>query len=124
MSHGGRIRSHEIRYLGEKKTTLLFVGYQTVGSLGRRLQEGQKKVRIDDKWVRVRANIRSIAGYSAHKDMDQLIEFVESTSGSIEKVFVAMGEPKSSLFLTQRLRDFLGVNAVAPDRGNSYSIDW
>jgi metallo-beta-lactamase family protein len=124
MSHGGRIRSHEIQFLGDKKTTLLFVGYQTVGSLGRRLQEGQKKVKIDDKWVNVRANIKSIAGYSAHKEMDQLIEFVENTSGSLEKVFVAMGEPKSSLFLTQRLRDFLGVDAVAPDRGNSYTIDW
>ena len=49
MSHGGRIRSHEIRFLGDNKTTLLFVGYQAAGSLGRRLQEGLKKIKIDDK---------------------------------------------------------------------------
>lgn len=124
MSHGGRIRAHEIRFLGDKKTTLLFVGYQSVGSLGRILQEGQKRVRIDDEWVRVRAEIRSIAGYSAHKEMDQLIDFVEQTASSLERVFVAMGEPKSSLFLTQRLRDFIGVNAIAPEAGAIHTINW
>jgi metallo-beta-lactamase family protein len=124
MSHGGRIRAHEIRFLGDKKTTLLFVGYQAAGSLGRRIQEGLKKVRIDEKWVHIRAKIKSITGYSAHKEMDQLIEFVEDTSDTLEKVFVAMGEPKSSLFLTQRLNDFLDVNAVVPNKGNSYTIDW
>ena len=124
MSHGGRIRGHEIRFLGDKKTTLLFVGYQTVGSLGRRLQEGQKKVNIDDEWVTVRAQIQSIAGYSAHKEMDQLVAFVEQTAPTLEGVFVVMGEPKSSLFLTQRLRDFLGVHAIAPDAGASHTIHW
>ncbi|PIR86352.1 hypothetical protein COU13_01450 [Candidatus Kaiserbacteria bacterium CG10_big_fil_rev_8_21_14_0_10_43_70] len=124
MSHGGRIRAHEIEFLGDKKTTLLFVGYQSVGSLGRRLQDGQKRTRIDDEWVTVRADIRSITGYSAHKEMDQLIDFVEQTAPSLKEVFVVMGEPKSSLFLTQRLRDFLGVNAIAPESGASYFIDW
>ena len=124
MSHGGRIRAHEIRFLGDKKTTLLFVGYQSVGSLGRRLQEGQKKVRIDDEWVRVRAEIRSVSGYSAHKEMDQLIDFVEQTADSLKHVFVAMGEPKSSLFLAQRLRDFLGVKATVPEAGAVHTIDW
>jgi len=124
MSHGGRIRMHEIQFLGEKSTTLLFVGYQSVGSLGRRLSEGQKRVRIDKQWVTVRAEVQSISGFSAHKDRDQLMEFVEPASLTLQKVFVAMGEPKSSLFLTQRLRDFFGVDATAPESGSVHTIDW
>lgn len=122
MSHGGRIREHERTFLGDPSTTLLFIGYQAAGTLGRRLLEGEKKVRIDDDWVKVRAKIARIQGYSAHKDRDQLMSFVEQTAGSLEGVFVAMGEPRSSLFLAQRLNDFFGVNAVAPDSGQSFEI--
>jgi metallo-beta-lactamase family protein len=122
MSFGGRVQRHEKHFLGDKDTTLLLVGYQTPGSPGRRVLEGAKKVRIDGEWVRVRAHIESITGYSGHKDRDQLIEFVENTASTLEKVFVTMGEPKSALFLTQRLRDFLGVDAVAPAAGQTFDI--
>jgi len=124
MSHGGRIRGHEKRYLNDKNAMVLFVGYQTVGSLGRRIKDGAKKVYIDGDPVRVKAEIRSLDGYSAHRDMDGLMDFVEDTAESLIQVFVAMGEPKTSLFLTQRLRDFLGVNATAPNQGASYTLDW
>ena len=124
MSHGGRIRSHERRYLGDKNATVLFVGYQTVGSLGRRIKDGAEKVKIDGDWVKVRARVSELSGYSAHKDRDALISFVETAQATLKKVFVVMGEPKAALFLTQRLRDFLGVDATAPAKENSVTIDW
>jgi len=124
MSHGGRIRGHERNFLGDPHTTILFPGYQAAGSLGRRLAEGTKKVNIDGEWIRVRARIAQLHGYSAHKDRDGLIAFVEKTAGRVQRVFVAMGEPRSALFLTQRLRDFLGVSAIAPDAGETFTIDW
>jgi metallo-beta-lactamase family protein len=124
MSHGGRIRGHEQKFLSDPTSTILFAGYQSVGSLGRRLAEGAHKVNIDGTWVRVRATIRELHGYSAHKDRDGLLAFVEHTADTLERVFVAMGEPKSSLFLTQRLRDFLGVDAVVPGAGESFFLDW
>lgn len=124
MSHGGRIRSHEKRYLGDKKAILLFVGYQTVGSLGRRIKDGASRVKIDGDWVRVRARIAELRGYSAHKDRDGLIAFVEDAQETLEQVFVAMGEPRASLFLTQRLRDFLGIDAQAPEQGSVHTIAW
>lgn len=122
MSTGGRIRMHEMELLDKKDTTLLFSGYQAPGSLGRRVQEGATKVRIDDEWVRVRAEVRILTGYSGHADRDQLLSFIESTGDSLERAFIVMGEPRASLFLAQRAHDFLGVDAYAPHRGETVEI--
>ena len=124
MSVGGRVLMHEKRFLGDKNSTILFVGYQGAGTLGRRIQDGESTVTIEKKKVRVRAERRTIRGFSAHKDRDGLMAFVANTADTIENVFVAMGEPKASLFLVQRLRDFLGVNAIAPKQGETKILDF
>ncbi len=124
MSHGGRVRMHELHYLPEKNATILFVGYQAVGSLGRRIKDGAKKVEIDGTWVKVRARVREVHGYSAHKDGEHILTFIEEAQGSLEKIFVAMGEPRSALFLTQRIRDFLGLDAIAPAAGETHEISF
>jgi metallo-beta-lactamase family protein len=124
MSVGGRILSHEKKFLGDKNNEILFVGYQAAHSLGRQIQDGNKVVYINNEKVRVRATVNTISGFSAHKDSSNLVEFVSHSSDTLKKVFVAMGEPRSSLFLVQRLRDFLGVNAVAPEQGQSFNIDF
>lgn len=124
MSAGGRIRAHEREYLGDKKATILFVGYQAVGSLGRRIQEGVKKVRIDDEYVRIHARVETLTGYSGHADRDMLLDFLEKTGESLEKVFVTMGEPRASMFFAQRAKDFLGLDAVVPQKGDIVSLDF
>lgn len=124
MSHGGRIRRHEKRYLGDNNTTLLFVGYQAPGSLGRRIQEGEKRVEIDGEYITVRARIQTVTGYSGHKDRDGLLEFAGNAAHTLEKVFVTMGEPKSSLYLAQRLKDYLRLEAVVPEAGQSFPLNW
>ncbi|OGG61524.1 hypothetical protein A3C87_02640 [Candidatus Kaiserbacteria bacterium RIFCSPHIGHO2_02_FULL_49_34] len=124
MSHGGRILAHERRYLPDPSTTVLLVGYQGVGTLGRKLQDGAKTLRIAGEEIAVRATVQTIDGYSAHADRDQLVDFVEPGAATVKKVFVAMGEEKSSLFLVQRLRDFLGVDAVAPAPSESFEIEF
>ena len=126
MSHGGRIREHEKQFLDDPRTTLLLVGYQTVGSLGRLLQDGANHVYIDKMKVNVKAKVVTIRGFSGHADRNQLIDLVYS--GTKDKkpkqVFVAMGEERSSLFLTQRLRDYLGINAVAPEANAEIEVDF
>ncbi len=122
MSHGGRIQHHERRYLPDEKSTLLLVGYQAAGSLGRVLQDGAKKVKILGKDIPVRADVVTISGYSAHKDRDGLIAFADGLGKRIKKVFVTMGEPSASLFLVQRLRDYLSLPAIAPRSGESVEI--
>lgn len=123
MSVGGRIRAHEKRYLPDKNARILFVGYQAPGSLGRRIQDGAASVDIDDERVRVRAHIDTLTGYSGHADRDQLLAFIEQAGASLSRVFVTMGEPKASRFLSQRVRDFLGIEAVVPEPGQSFSVD-
>jgi len=123
MSTGGRVIHHERNFLGDPQSTLLMVGYQVAGSLGRELMDGAKTVKIEGQMIDVKANVETILGYSSHKDSDHLIEFVGNTSKTLKCVWVAMGETKSSLFLTQRLRDYLGVNAVYPKIGETVTLD-
>ena len=115
MSNGGRIIHHEKQYLSDPKSTLLIVGYQVPGSLGRELQDGAKSVTILDEKILVRATVKTIHGYSAHKDSDAIVNAIAEAGDTLKKVFVVLGEPKSSLFLVQRIRDYLGISAVAPE---------
>lgn len=123
MSNGGRIIHHEKHYLSDPKSTLLIVGYQVPGSLGRQLQDGAKSVTIHDEKIPVRVRVASIQGYSAHKDSDGLLNAVAEASDTLKKVFVVLGEPKSSLFLVQRIRDYLGISAVAPEYEETIEIN-
>lgn len=123
MSVGGRVLHHEEVYLSDPKNTILLVGYQTLGSIGRHLLNGEKKVFIHKNEIKVAAKIESILGYSSHKDSDRLVEFVETTHSTVKKIFVAMGEPKASLFLAQKIRDNLGLNALYPERLVKYKLD-
>ena len=124
MSHGGRILSHEKHFLEDPKTTLLLVGYQTVGSIGRLLEDGATRIRIDGVPVKVKAKVAKINGYSGHADRDQLLNYVSEGCANVKQVFVCMGEERAALFLVQRLRDYLGVNAVAPSPHESIEIDF
>jgi metallo-beta-lactamase family protein len=124
MSSGGRIRAHEKRYLPDASATVLLVGYQAPGSLGRRIQDGQTEVEIDREMIPVRAHVAMLSGYSGHADRDQLLDFVEHAGNTLQKVFVVMGEPRASLFLSQRIKDFLDVEAIAPGAGESADIDF
>lgn len=122
MSTGGRILHHERRYLSDLKSTLLLVSYQAAGSMGRQIQDGIKDVNIFGEPVVVRARVERITGYSAHPDYDMLMQFVRNSVDSLEKVFAVHGEPDSSLFFVQRVRDYLGIEAFAPKQGDSFEV--
>ena len=123
MSSGGRILHHEAQFLKDPKNTILFTGYQAVGTLGRLIRDGAPSVEIQGQNIPIRAKVETIDGYSSHKDMDHLVEFVSKSQDSLRKVFVAMGETKSSLFLVQRLRDYLGIKAISPTLGDHIILD-
>lgn len=122
MMNGGRIVHHARQHAGESRSTLLLVGYQAVGTLGRMFQSGEKRVTINRDTVDVRCRVETISGYSGHKGSDQLVEFVEAISKNVEQVFCVMGETKSQLFLAQRLRDQVGVHATAPREGERVEL--
>jgi metallo-beta-lactamase family protein len=124
MSSGGRVVNHEKQHVGDQNAVILMVGYQAAGTLGRQLEDGAKSVVISGQNIQVRAKVLKIEGYSSHKDSDNLTAFVETANNSkkLKKVFAVMGEPKSALFLVQRLRDELGVNAENPPYGESVEL--
>lgn len=117
MSNAGRILHHEMRYLSDPKSMILFVGYQTHGSLGRKILDGAKMVRIFGEEIPVRCQIREINAYSAHADQNQLLDWLKPMRTSLKKVFVVQGEEGSSEVLAGKIRDNLAVNAVVPKAG-------
>ncbi|MES2007233.1 MAG: MBL fold metallo-hydrolase [Patescibacteria group bacterium] len=123
MSNGGRVHGHEQVVLPDRNSTVLIVGYQAAGSLGRRLVEGDKNVLIMAQRVKVNAKIEVVYGYSAHMDSPQLLEFVSEVADSVKQIFVVMGEPSASGFLAQRIRDYLGLKAIAPGAKDSATIE-
>jgi metallo-beta-lactamase family protein len=123
MSNGGRVIHHEKRYLPDAKNALLLAGYQAAGSLGRQMQDGARNVNILGDTIPVRARVVTISGYSAHKDAQHLLEFVQATADTVKKVFVVLGEPKSSLALVQKIRDYLVLDARAPSPGEKVILD-
>jgi metallo-beta-lactamase family protein len=122
MSVGGRVVAHEEKYLPDAVNTILLVGYQSTGSLGRRLADGAKKVSIHGREVVVKAHVETLYGYSAHRDMDHLMEFVSTGTKRLKKVFVVMGEPSASMHLAQKINDEFGVKALFPERDKPYEL--
>lgn len=114
MLHGGRIAYHLMRYLGGKNNTLLFIGFQVAGSLGRRLLEGEKVVTVMGEKTKVNCKIKKIEGYSAHADKDGLLRWVEPMRHNLKKVFVVQGEENAALSLAQTIKDNFGVDADVP----------
>ena len=122
MSHGGRILHHEIRYLPDPQSTILFVGYQASGSLGRAIFDGQDRVRIFGEDVPVRCKKRSVPAYSAHADQPRLLEWLAPMRATLKKVFVVQGEKKSSDILAQKIRDDLALDTVVPEVGAEFVL--
>jgi len=123
MSNGGRIVHHEKHYLPGKQNILLLIGYQAAGTAGRILQEGAKSITMFGENIPIEAKVMTISGYSAHKDSDALMEFAAGTKDNVKKLFAVMGEPKSALYFVQKLRDYVGINAVAPSPGETALLD-
>lgn len=123
MSNGGRIVHHEAKYLSDPNSTIIIAGYQAVNTLGRRIVDEDKEIYIHGQPVPLRARVVNIHGFSAHKDSEHLIEFVNSTKDTLKRVFVVLGEPKSTYFLGQRLHETYDVPVTVPERGDVVELD-
>lgn len=121
MMNGGRILHHAIRYLADPKNMLLIVGYQAKGTLGRRIFEGEKQIKIFGKEVNVAAQVKSIGSYSAHADMVQIVDWISAIS-EVRKVFLVHGETDQSSVLARELESKLKVEAIVPQQGEEYEL--
>ncbi|MBI3421061.1 MAG: MBL fold metallo-hydrolase [Candidatus Sungbacteria bacterium] len=123
MMQGGRILHHAKRYVPDPKSTLLFIGYQAKGSMGRQLIEGAKEVHIMGERVAINATIKAIGGYSAHADADALYAFVEHSKSTLKNVFVVQGEEEAADALAQRIRDNFAINTYVPAFGEKAVLE-
>ena len=120
MCSGGRIMHHLKHNLYKPDTHVIFVGYQAYGTLGRRLVDGEKDIRIAGEDVTVKAQIHTLNGFSAHADRDDLLKWAEHI-GSGARFIVVHGEPKSSEALATGLRD-KGFAATVPALGDAIDL--
>ncbi|MBP3310600.1 MAG: MBL fold metallo-hydrolase [Ruminococcus sp.] len=121
MCEAGRVKHHLKHNLWKPECTVLFVGYQSVNTLGRSLIEGAKKVKLFGETVNVAAEIKQLPGVSGHADVNGLLSWAKAISG-VKKFFVNHGEASSADSLTQRIKDELGVDAYAPYSGAEFDI--
>ena len=114
MCDAGRIRHHLKHNLWRKECTILFVGYQASGTLGRRLLEGEKNIKLFGEPIEVHARIESLHGISGHADMNGLIAWLKGFKTPLQHVFVVHGEDTVTEEFAQKVEETLGCPAWAP----------
>ncbi len=122
MCEAGRIRHHLKHNLWRRENTILFVGYQAVNSLGRRLLDGARTVRLFGEDVAVKAKIASLHGTSGHADMDGLLSWLEAFQKRPYTVFVNHGDESACENLREVIEQRFGCNAIAPYSGTEYDL--
>jgi len=122
MCEAGRIRHHLKHNLWREDSTILFVGYQSVGSLGRLLLDGASEVKLFGEIIQVNAKIAKLSGVSGHADRDGLLKWLQSFAKKPERVFVVHGDDQICEQFTEYIRDRLGYQAVAPYSGTTYDL--
>jgi metallo-beta-lactamase family protein len=122
MCTAGRIKHHLANNISDSRNTVLFVGYQAAGTLGRVIQSGTDPVRIFGEWHPVRAEVTTIHGFSAHADLDELLAWFETLDGLPKRTFVVHGEEEASLSFAGSLRDRFRAPVKVPRLGQSFDL--
>ncbi|HUU64392.1 MAG TPA: MBL fold metallo-hydrolase [Dehalococcoidia bacterium] len=123
MCTGGRVKHHLVTNISRPECTILFIGYQAIGTLGRLIVDGARKVRILGKEYPIRAKIAQINGFSAHADRDELFQWLSSLNRPPTQIFVVHGEPETALQFADFLTERTGWNISVPEYGNESILD-
>ncbi|MGD8537525.1 MAG: MBL fold metallo-hydrolase [Candidatus Aminicenantes bacterium] len=120
MCTGGRIKHHLVQNIHRKESTVLFVGYQAHGTLGRLILDGRPEVRIHGQMYPVKAKIRQIQGFSAHADRNALLKWVGSFKSSPKRLFITHGEKRAAFSLAEGIKVKFDWPVSVPE----YLEDW
>jgi metallo-beta-lactamase family protein len=123
MCNGGRIKHHLTRNISRPESTILFVGYQAAGTLGRQIADGAKEVRILGQTYPVRARVARLDGCSGHADRDELLRWLGKLQAPPKKTFVVHGEAESALSFAALVGQKPGWTALAPNYGDSFVLE-
>lgn len=123
MCEVGRIKHHLKHNIWNPKSTILFVGYQAPGTLGRTIVDGAKKVKIFGEEFSVKARVEYIEGYSGHADQEWLLNFIYSFIKKPKHIFLVHGEPNGQLVLKNKIIDNTEIPVTIPEYGEKYTLD-
>ena len=123
MCEVGRIKHHLKHNLWNPKNTILFVGYQAPGTLGRKIVDGEKRVKIFGEEIAVNARIEYLEGYSGHADQEWLLNFVYSFKSKPKHIFLVHGEPEGQLVLKDKIIETTNINVTIPSFGEKYELN-
>jgi len=122
MCEAGRIKHHLKHNLWKETSSVIFVGYQAEGTLGRRIQNGEIRINIFNEDIIVRAGIYSIEGFSGHGDMNDLLQWFGNIKKPPKKVFLVHGEKESTKNLSKIIEEDYNVPTIIPNLGESYEL--
>jgi len=114
MLTGGRVLHHLEFMAPDERNTLVFVGYQAAGTRGRRILDGEDKVKMHGKWVPIRCQIERIGGLSAHADADEIVQWLDTFKRTPVRTFLTHGEPDAAEALRLRIQAELGWDVRVP----------
>ena len=123
MCEVGRIKHHLKHNIWNPKSTILFVGYQAPGTLGHKIVNGDKKVKIFGEEMAVNARIEYIEGYSGHADQDGLMNFIYSFRNKPKKIFLVHGEKEAQEIFKEKVETEAQIPIIIPEYGETYVID-
>ena len=123
MCDVGRIKHHLKHNLWKPESTILFVGYQAVGTLGRSIIDGAEKVKIFGEEIAINARIEYIEGYSGHADQEWLLNFLYSFHNPPKHVFLVHGEEEGQIELKNKIESTAGIKTTIPSFAETYNLD-
>ncbi|MGD0078477.1 MAG: MBL fold metallo-hydrolase [Sedimentisphaerales bacterium] len=123
MCMGGRIKHHLVNNITRKESTIMFVGYQAIGTLGRQLVDKAKEVRIFGQKYKVKAKVKQINGFSAHADRNEMLNWLMKFKTPPKEVFLVHGEPESAQAFGKFITEKTGWKTVVPAYGDEIILD-
>ena len=123
MMTGGRVLHHALRLVPDPEATIIFVGFQAAGTLGRRILDGEPEVKILGQWVPVRCRVTKIGGFSAHADWSEVLRWLAGMeSGVPSKTFLTHGEPEAANAMAGHIKEKFGWNVHVPQYGERFEL--
>ena len=122
MCENGRILHHLKNNIGDERSAVLVVGFMAQHTLGRKLVEGEKLIKIFGEEYPVKARIEIINGFSAHADSDALVTYASKVGANAESIFLVHGESDQSELLVNRIADRIGKTALIPALGETFEL--
>ena len=123
MCEAGRIRHHLKHNLWNEKNSIVFVGYQAEGTLGRSLVEGAKEVTLFGETIEVKAQIHNLEGFSGHADKDGLLAWLKGFQKLPKKLFLVHGEPDAKLEFAETVKKEIGIEPVVVNANAEYELE-